>query len=178
MPKTESARMARPVRVILLVAILALSAGCRRKESDAALAGRWLTNTCTVSEQANLVRDVRARGQALETIFIEAFRNGPSQARLNTLLDSVEHNWSLLQVQIAEPDVYGLSQEEIAAMRSISLADEKREALERLDFNYRSAALTALSITRGPAGKELLAGVARNADSPFRSIASLVLKSY
>jgi len=150
-------------------------AGCRREEKDRALVNEWLTHNCSVSGHSDLVRQVAARGAAIEPLFLEAFRKGPPQARQNSVIASVERDWSQIQVQLAEPEIYGLSPEEITEMKSVSLANEKRQALDRSHFNYRSAAIEALGITKGAAGREELLRISRDNSSRFRSIALLAL---
>jgi hypothetical protein len=162
------------------VALIALTSGCRtapEQASDAQLASLWLSATERGPGQQELVRQISERRTALEPIFIQAFNEGPSGEDMARLLEAVEYHWASLQVQLAEPEIYGLTAEEIAEMKSISLAEEKEQALGLLTYNYRAAALSGLGITSGAAARDLLTRTAAEPNSPFRLTAAAALKS-
>jgi hypothetical protein len=167
--------MARQLTVFLLSAAC-LTTGCGTRIKDADVAETWLVSSCTVTGRADLIKEVQRRGEALEVIFLAAFQAGPSGAKREALAQSVERQWSMLQVQIAEADEYGLSADEVAEMKAITLGSEKSAALERLDFNYRAAALAGIGLTRGTAGQQLLSRIAGDSRSSFRTIAAAALK--
>src|SRR5947207_1423862 len=101
--------MARLVKLLLLPAMFILAC-CGREEKDRALVDQWVTHDCSVSGHEDLVKQVAKRGAALEPLFLAAFRNGPPQARRNRVIVSAERSWSQIQVQLKEPEIYGLSQ--------------------------------------------------------------------
>jgi len=168
--------MARALAAVLAVG-LTMAAGCGRRVNAIELAKDWLMRTCTVGERAGLDDEIRANAAVIELLFIDAFTKGPSDDERREVIQSVEHVWTLMQLQVAEPEVYNLSQAEIDAMKSISLSEEKTWELELFEYNYRAAALAGLGITGGPAGKNLLASTAADSDSPFNSVATEALAS-
>ena len=177
--------MGRTVTLLALTAMVAVGGGCGLEPAEPAAeeptsetaAERWLRRTEPAPDQADLVEQLRQDSLAAETVFIEAFNNGPPEAELEALADSVEWHWARLQVQIAEPEVYGLSNSEIEAMKSISLSEEKSEQLLNFVYSYKEAALTGLAITQGQAGKQLLDRVAADPNSTHRSVAIAALGS-
>lgn len=169
--------MARAVRASVLPILLALAVGCAPSTEEASLLERWLASAGTAAENAALVAEIRANREVIEGRFIEAFRNGPGDVRREALDESVERVWSLAQVQLAEPDVYNLDDEDIAEMKALSLETERRQAWERLEHNFKAAALLGLGITQGSEAKAVLAQVAADQTSPFRMLASNALRS-
>ena len=175
--------MAGVVRAVVLPILLALATGCGPSTQEgpsteqALLLERWLANAGTAADNAALVAEIRANREALEGRFIEAFRNGPGDARYEALDESVERVWSLAQVQLAEPEVYNLDDEDIAEMKSLSLETERRQARQRLEYNFKAAALLGLAITQGSEAKAVLAQVTADETSPFRMLASNALRS-
>jgi hypothetical protein len=164
--------MARTLRTFVSIVVLALAVSCARPPDRAPLLDRWVTSAGADTEQPELVAEVLANREAMERQFIEAFRNGPGDARREVLEESVARVWSLAQVQLAEPDVYGLDDGDIAEMKSLSLDTEKRRAWERLEHNFKAAALLGLGITQGSEAKAVVAKVAADKSSPFWMLAT------
>jgi hypothetical protein len=177
--------MARILRTLALTIALTLAAGCTRhqespppsRSTPAALFDRWLASTSSDVVDKEIVTEILNNRDAMERQFIEAFRNGPSAARRDAVEESVQRVWSLVQVQLAEPDVYGLDEQEIAEMKSLSLATQKRNALHRFEHSFKAAALRGLGITQGAEAKATLTQIAGDRSSPFRAIAADVLLS-
>ena len=169
--------MDRKLKTFALSIALAMAVGCSQPSQKVTLFDQWLANARGHSVDTKLVEEIRENREALEPQFIEAFNNGPDAARLEEVETSVEQEWSLAQVQLAEPDVYGLDKEDIAEMQSLSLATEKRRALERSEHNFKVTALRGLGITRGREAQAMLAQIAADQSSPFRAIAAEVLAS-
>jgi hypothetical protein len=171
--------MGRTVTFLAVAAMVAVGVGCGREPAEAATetaAERWLRRTEAAPDQADLVAQLRQDPIAAETVFIHAFNNGPPEAEREAVVEAVEWHWAMLQVQIAEPEAYGLSNSEIEAMKSISLSENKSEALLDFDYSYKEAALTGLAITQGQAGRQLLDQVAADPNSTHRSVAIAALK--
>jgi hypothetical protein len=161
----------------VLSVLLAVAAGCTPTAERNPLFERWLAKAGTAADNAELVAEVRANRAVIEGQFIDAFRNGPGDVRHEALNESVERVWSLAQVQLAEPDAYNLDDDDIAELKALSLETEKREAWERLDHNFKAAAMLGLGVTRGSEATAVLAQVAADQTSPFRMLAANALGS-
>lgn len=167
--------MARP-RWILVLAVAVLAAGscnrsCNRPAEidDARLVSDWLRLACGNGNQYETLRSrIQQRGPAIEARFRDAFRNGPDpQVREESGL-AVERHYAQIQLQLAQPEVFRLTSDQIAWMRSVSPARLKEQEMQRLDYVYREGALAALIITQGPIAKEVFKEVLDTANSPFR----------
>jgi hypothetical protein len=166
--------MAGPLKLLAVAAMLAFVPNCDRKSEEPAAkaaAERWLRQTETGPDLADLIKQLRENPQVAEAVFIEAFNNGPTEAERETLADTIDWHWAMMQVQLADPEAYGLSDSEKDAMKSISLSEEKSEELLTFEYNYKAAALTGLAITHGQAGKQLLDRVAADRNSPYWNVA-------
>jgi hypothetical protein len=168
--------MAGILRVLALSIALMMAAGCTRQpESPAALFDRWLANTSSDVDDKEILTAILKNQDAMERLFIEAFRNGPNAAQRDEVEESVQRTWSLLQVQLAEPDAYGLDQQDIEEMKSLSLTTQTRRALDRFEHSYKATALRGLGITQGAEGKAVLAQIAADRSSPFQALAAGLL---
>ena len=171
--------MAGPVKLVAVAAMLTFVVGCGRKSEPPAKAAaeRWLRQTEAGPDLADLIKQLRQDPQVAEAVFIEAFNNGPTEAERETLADTIDWHWAAMQVQLADPEAYGLSDSEKEAMKSISLSEEKTEELLTFEYNYKAAALTGLALTQGQTGKQLLERVAADPNSPYRNVAIAAQKS-
>lgn len=162
--------MDRTLKSIALTACLTFSVACV-KPPVPPLLDRWVAGTAGDRDPAALTAEIRAQRVVMEQEFISAFRDGPSAARLEAINASEEWVWSLVQVQLAEPAAYGLTPDDLARMKTLSLESEKRSARERFDYRFRSAAVIGLGITQGPDAKALLSRIAADDSSRFQYLA-------
>lgn len=164
--------MARTLVSTSLLVVLALAAGCRQAPEKAPLVDRWLAGGNDPAQVQELIRELQANRDEVESQLIEAFRTGPADEQLEAIETSEERVWSRIQVQLAEPETYRLTEKDIAAMKAISLADQKRIARDRFAYNFKATALQGLKITKGQSAQALLREVASDPKSPFRTRAS------
>src|SRR4030095_7535729 len=109
---TRETNMAGILRAIALTIALMVVASCTRHPefpsrttlTPAALFDRWLASTSSDVVDKEIETKILNNRDARERQFIEAFRNGPSAARRDAVEESVQRVWSLVQVQLSEPD--------------------------------------------------------------------------
>ena len=164
-------------RSIALAGTLVLLLGCARERlSDEEVAHAWLARDCTVTGQRELETDLRSRGEALEKRFLVAFSAGPPSASIEIVLANVDAIYKRRQDRLKTERIRKTSVEAIDAARNLSLADERRKARDRTDYNYRAAAVRGLAIIGRPEGMRLVRRVAADRGSPYGPVARYALE--
>jgi hypothetical protein len=168
--------MARPGWKLIL-ALAVLSAGsCNRtrptEDPDARLVSDWLRVACANGNEYPTLRgQIQQRGPAIEPLLRDAFRNGPDPRLKEEAMLAVDRNYAQIQAQLARPNAFRLTGDQIAWMQSVSPAKLKDDEMRRLDYVYREGALAALFITRGQIAIEVFKEVLDVPNSPFRWLA-------
>jgi len=169
--------MARRIALAFILVLFLAWAGWRyiRYREDAALAAQWLARNCTLTERAKLEPQIQERGAALESRFIEAFSRGPQSSDLRALRAIVRSTYERQQDRLKNGETFGLSSEDVAALKKESEAEEQQQEADDFDIGYRAAALNALAVIGRPAGEQLLTRIANDKTSPFQGIAQRTL---
>ena len=140
-----------------------------------ALADTWLTRNCGIDEESQLEIAVARRGEALETIFLSAWREGPPEEQIRDTSNAAAKRYQRNRELLNDPESLGLSDEDLARYKTRSEEGFVTRAVENFDFGYRSQALRGLFFTGGDAGREIFEATAADTRSPFNSIARVAL---
>lgn len=139
------------------------------------LADTWLTRNCGIDEESRLEVAVARRGEALEAIFLSAWREGPPKEQIRVTSNAAIERYQRNREFLNDPESLGLGDEDLASYKTRSEEGFVTRAVDNFDFGYRSQALRGLFFTGGDAGRETVDVTAADTQSPFNSIARLVL---
>ncbi len=140
-----------------------------------ALADTWLTRNCGIDEESQLEVAVARHGEALETIFLSAWQEGPPEKQIRETSDAAAKRYQRNRELLNDPESLGLSEGDLARYKTRSEEGFVTRAVENFDFGYRSQALRGLFFTGGDAGREVIEATVADAGSPFNSIGRVVL---
>ncbi len=162
---------------VLLLAVPAIAQDSNRFISLPleVLADTWLTRNCGIDEELQLEVAVARRGEALEKIFLSAWREGPSEEQIRETSSAAAERYQRNRELLNDPESLGLADEDLARYKTRSEEGFVTRTVENFDFGYRSQALRGLFFTGGDADREIVEATAADTRSPFNSIARLVL---
>ncbi len=139
------------------------------------LADTWLTRNCGIDEESQLEVVVARRGEALEAIFLSAWRDGPPKEQVRVTSNAAAKRYQRNRELLNDPESLGLGNEDLARNKARSEESFVTRAVEGFEFGYRSQALRGLYFAGGDAGRRIVEATAADTQSPFNSIAKLVL---
>lgn len=140
------------------------------------LADTWLTRNCGIDEESQLEIAVARRGEALQAIFLGAWREGAPEKKLRVTRAAAAERFQRNRALLEDPESLGLGEADLARFKARSEEGFVRRSVDNYDFGYRSQALRGLYFAGGAAGREIVEATALDGQSPFNSIARLVLK--
>jgi len=159
-------------RRLVLLGTLAL---CACSSDSCTIAQRWLERSCGVGEAHALDADLRAAGARAETDLIDAYLTGPGRLG-DEVADEAGRQYDEVIAALDAGRSYGLSADEIAAVRSESRQAHVRDARGEYERAYRRAALSGLAVVGRREGLALLRRVAADPSSSDRETAMMALR--
>lgn len=140
------------------------------------LADTWLTRNCGIDEESQLEIAVARRGEALQPIFLSAWREGAPKEKLRETRAAAAKRFQRNRALLQEPQSLGLAETDLARYKSRSEEGFVMRAANNYDFGYRSQALRGLYFAGAAAGREIVEATAADSQSPFNAIARLVIE--
>jgi len=137
---------------------------------------QWQSSNCGINEDDVLIRTLLENVVALEPLFIDGFREGPSKDYLQNATTAELKRFRENRKLLADPDfVTGLSKEDLQVAASIDVEAEKDKIEKRVVDGWKSRALTGLYHLNTKTSIRLVEEVADNQDSAFNSLAKFLL---
>lgn len=140
-----------------------------------ALANAWLLDTCDVSEEGKLEKELRASRTQLEPIFLQAFEQGPDSVLLREVEQAAAKRFDQREEMFKSGSTAGLSKEDLEAARSLGRDKFISQAKDDFVTSYKSRALSGLGVVDGPKALEVLQKTARDEKSPLKGSAEQAL---
>ena len=138
------------------------------------LADTWLTRNCGIDEESQLEIAVARRGEALQAIFLSAWREGAPEEKLREARAAAAKRFQRNRALLEDPQSLGLAAGDLARYKARSEEGFVMRAASNYDFGYRSQALRGLYFAGTATGREIVQATAADNQSPFNSIARLV----
>ena len=140
------------------------------------LADTWLTRNCGIDEESQLEIAVARRGEALQAIFLSAWREGAPEEKLREARAAAAKRFQRNRALLEDPQSLGLAAGDLARYKARSEEGFVMRAASNYDFGYRSQALRGLYFAGTAAGREIVEATAADSQSPFNAIARLVIE--
>ncbi len=136
----------------------------------------WLLNACGVGEGTTLSLELSTLGDGVIPLLVDSYRDGPDVADVVAVGSSSRLQFARIRDLLERGVSIGLSEDDLADVRSMTEAEYVGQAESDFDFQYRSEALRGLAELGGPVASELLQAVAADRASPFAATALLLLE--
>jgi hypothetical protein len=140
------------------------------------LADSWLMQNCDVGEERQLENELKQLTTQLESVFIQAFREGPDENLLKELEDVAVKRFEYRREMLETGEGLGLSEDDLRVARDQDRAQHLDRQREDFVMRYRSQALSGLGIVGGEKAREILQGIVDDEDSPLQGSARLALE--
>ena len=144
-------------------------------DESRALANAWLLDTCDVSEEGKLEKELRASRTQLEPIFLQAFEQGPDSGLIREVEQAAAKRFDQREEMFKSGSTAGLSKEDLEAARSLGRDKFISQAKDDFVTSYKSRALSGLGVVDGPKALEVLQKTARDEKSPLKGSAEQAL---
>jgi hypothetical protein len=143
-----------------------------------AIFNRWMATTCTGDEERKLVLELRRHAAPLAAAFRRAIVAGPPPAQLRAARAAAEVRFAARgKFPYQDYRIEGVSDKDLAAFQRVSREAFVDDQVRRFATGYRSNAVAGLAVVGGPAAREVLKGIAGNADDPLALAAREALKA-
>src|SRR5215510_12208749 len=135
----------------------------------------WLHQDCGIDEVQRLHDRLQQLGLALEPVFWEAYRLGPTEAERNTLLEQSRQRYQERQSHLRQFGERLFGKEEATRLQATSEEQYVQRRLEVYVNRYQSAALAGLGVV-GTSTSELKP-IAQDDKNPAQGAAKEALQS-
>jgi len=135
------------------------------------------TRNCGIEEERLLEIAIARHGEALEPLFIRAWREGPGNEQVKAAQESGVARYRRNQAVLQDPESLGLSDDDLARTKATTEESYVTRVVDNQDLSYRGQALRGLFVAGGDEGRQIVEGIAADSESPFNSTAAVALES-
>jgi len=144
-----------------------------------AIFNRWVATTCTGDEERKLIEELRRHAAPLAAAFRKAIVGGPPPAQLRAARAAAEARFAAREkFPYQDYRIEGVSEKDLAAFRRVARQAFVDDQVRRFATGYRSNAVAGLAIVGGAGARDVLRGIAGNADDPLALAAREALKTF
>ncbi len=167
-----------PVWVVVATALLATNPAPAQQLSPEAqeLVATWLMTNCGLGTEPALEGRLRAMGESLESAFLEALTQGPSESLLREAERSAAERFQRRQALLQGDVDLGLSEEALDNARRVERDEFVNRQITDFIARYKSQAVAGLGLVDGPRARRALEELAADDRSELQSAARQALE--